>query len=134
MQQIIHKLVFSFAAAAVAFALCAPRAQGQTEKIIYGFTGSADGASPSGGVITDASGKLYGVTENGGVNGAGTVYELSPGSGGTWTKTVLYSFALNSGDVWLPAFNLVFDAKGNLYGVSPEGGARKIVRHLCRSL
>ena len=39
MQQIIHKLVFSFAAAAVAFALCVAPAQGQTEKIIYAFTG-----------------------------------------------------------------------------------------------
>jgi uncharacterized repeat protein (TIGR03803 family) len=123
MQQIINKLVFSFAAAAVAFALCAPRAQGQTEKIIYSFTGGTDGTAPLGGLAIDASGNLYGVTETGGPNGAGTVFELSPGSGGTWTKTVLYSFAFNSGNVWLPASNLVLDAKGNLYGIGPEGGA-----------
>jgi uncharacterized repeat protein (TIGR03803 family) len=123
MQQIINKLVFSFAAAAVAFALCAPRAQGQTEKIIYSFTGGIDGTAPLGGLAIDASGNLYGVTETGGPNGAGTVFELSPGSGGTWTKTVLYSFAFNSGNVWLPASNLVLDAKGNLYGIGPEGGA-----------
>lgn len=123
MQQVIHKLVVSFATAALAFALCAPRAQGQTEKVIYAFTGNTDGQAPQGGLAVDASGNLYGVTETGGAGGAGTVYELSPGSGGVWTKTVLYAFSFGTGDVWLPASNLTFDAKGNLYGVSAEGGA-----------
>ena len=48
-------------------------------------------------------------------------FSLSPG-GGTWTKTVLYSFTFFTGDVWLPTSNLVFDAKGNLYGMAPLGG------------
>ena len=123
MQQTIHKFVFSFVTAAVAFAVWAPCAQGQTEKIIYSFTGGTDGAAPAGGLVMDASGNLYGVTESGGTNGAGTVFELNPGSGGSWTKTVLYSFTFTSADVWLPTSNLVFDAKGNLYGIGPEGGA-----------
>lgn len=111
------------AAVLVAFALCAPRAEAQVEKIIYSFAGGTDGAAPEGGLFIDASGNLYGVTESGGTTGAGTVYELSPGSGGTWTKTVLYSFSFSGGDVYLPTTNLVRDAKGNLYGIGPEGGA-----------
>jgi uncharacterized repeat protein (TIGR03803 family) len=123
MQQSIHKFVFLFVtAAAVAFALATPRAQGQSEKIIYSFTGSTDGYSPQGGLLL-AKGNLYGVTEEGGANGAGTVFELSPGSGGTWTKTELYSFTFIGGDVALPTSNLVLDAKGNLYGLAPLGGA-----------
>ncbi len=123
MQQIIHKLVFSFATAAVAFALCVAPAQGQTEKVIYAFTGVSDGQAPEGGLTIDASGNLYGVTESGGANEAGTVYELTLGSGGTWTKTVLYPFSFGNTDVWFPSSNLVFDPKGNLYGMAPEGGA-----------
>ena len=122
MQQIINKLVFSFAAGLVAFALRAPRAQGQTEKIIYSFTGGTDGAPPLGGLAIDASGNLYGVTDTGGTDSAGTVFELSPGNGGSWTRTVLYSFSYTSGNVWIPASNLVFDAKGNLYGIASLGG------------
>lgn len=123
MQQTIQKLVSSFVAAVVVtFALCVPRAQSQTYKIIYSFTGGAEGG-PTGGLAIDASGNLYGVTESGGNYGAGTVYELSPGSGGTWTKTEVYSFGLTTGDIYLPTSNLVFDAKGNLYGMTPAGGA-----------
>ncbi len=122
MQQIINKLIFSFAAAVV-LSLCVSPAQGQTEKIIYSFAGGTDGTAPFTGVTIDKSGNLYGVTETGGSNSAGSVFELSLGSGGTWTNTVLYSFGFTSGNVWLPTSNLVFDVKGNLYGIAPEGGA-----------
>lgn len=121
MQRLIRNLVFSFVTMAVTLVLSAPRAHGQTEKIIYSFNGGVDGALPEGGLLMDASGNLYGVTESGGTEGIGTVYELSPGSMGTWTKTILYSFTFGP-DVWLPTSNLVFDAKGNLYGMTPEGG------------
>jgi uncharacterized repeat protein (TIGR03803 family) len=94
--------------------------QAQTEKIIYSFSGAADGANPFGGLISDTNGNLYGVTQRGGASDEGTVFELSPGSGATWTETVLSSF--NAGTVWFPASNVVFDAKGNLYGVAFQGG------------
>jgi uncharacterized repeat protein (TIGR03803 family) len=122
MQQSIHRFIFSFVTAMiVALTLSTPQAKGQTEKIIYSFTGSTDGTSPQGGVVLDTKGNLYGVTESGGANGGGTVFELSPG-GGAWTKTVLYSFTFSTSDVALPTSNLVFDAKGNLYGMAPLGG------------
>jgi hypothetical protein len=127
MRKVIRNFVSSLAVmAAVAFAVSAPQAEGQTEKIIHSFAGGTDGGSPQGGLLMDASGNLYGVTETGGTLGGGTVYELTPGSGGIWSKTELYSFTFGTGDVSFPTSNLVSDAKGNLYGLSPEGGANGV--------
>jgi hypothetical protein len=70
-----------------------PPAAGQTnwtEKILHTFTRTAnDGGQPSGGLVLDSEGNLYGVTTYG-----GTVFELSPPavSGGDWTQTILYNF------------------------------------------
>jgi uncharacterized repeat protein (TIGR03803 family) len=66
----------------------------QTEKILYTFTGGADGGTPYAGLIADSKGNFYGTTEGGGSSlcPCGTVFELSPGSNGTWTEKVLYSF------------------------------------------
>lgn len=54
------------------------------ETVLYSFTGGSDGAYPGGGLIMDASGNLYGVTEGGGDTscnpplGCGVVFELTP--------------------------------------------------------
>src|SRR5271166_461610 len=90
-----------------------------TEKVLYSFQGTPDGANPSyGSLIFDAAGNLYGTTAAGGAHGDGTVFELSPGAGGTWTETVLYNFcsASNCADGAGPYAGLIFDATGNLYG------------------
>jgi len=47
--------------------------------------------------IFDQAGNLYGTTFDGGINGGGTVYELSP-SGGGWTFATIYSFTAAMGD------------------------------------
>jgi uncharacterized repeat protein (TIGR03803 family) len=86
---------------------------GWTEKVLYNFQGLDDGQNPVGGLILDRAGNLYGGTFDGGVNGGGTVYELSP-SGEGWTFTVLQSFTGGYGGVYN---QLTFDAKGNLYGI-----------------
>jgi uncharacterized repeat protein (TIGR03803 family) len=92
-----------------------------TETILHNFGSvSGDGVQASGGLLMDSSGNLYGVTQAGGANNQGTVYELSPSSSG-WTETILYSFAGNP-DVREPNGSLIFDAAGNLYGTSFEGG------------
>jgi hypothetical protein len=94
------------------------------ETNIYSFTGGSDGSNPSGGVIFDQAGNLYGVTTNGGdgcSGGCGTVFELTRGENGDWTETVLYSFT-GSTDGGYPAGILVFDQAGNLYGGTETGG------------
>ncbi|MGA2694434.1 MAG: choice-of-anchor tandem repeat GloVer-containing protein [Terriglobales bacterium] len=94
-----------------------------TETVLYDFGGINDGSQPIGNLIFDANGNLYGVTQSGGTQNSGTVYELSPPSqpGGLWTETVLYNF-LGKSDGAGPSAGLVFDALGNLYGTTFGGG------------
>jgi uncharacterized repeat protein (TIGR03803 family) len=91
-----------------------------TESVIYKFKGGSDGAFPSGSLIFDAAGNLYGTTTGGGM-GSGTVFELSPAQDGTWTERVIYSF---DGDAQggNPT-GVVFDSAGNLYGTNQYGPA-----------
>jgi uncharacterized repeat protein (TIGR03803 family) len=103
------------------FKLSPKPAGGWTETILYRFTGSADGASPAAGLIFDAAGNLYGTTEWGGTSGFGTVFKLAPTAGAGWTESVLYSFTGGS-DGLFPVASLIFDAAGNLYGTTLNGG------------
>jgi uncharacterized repeat protein (TIGR03803 family) len=93
---------------------------GWTETILYNFAGGSDGSQPWGGLIFDSAGNLYGTTFLGGTLNAGTVYQLSPGQGGAWTETVLYSFA-GASDGSGPQSDLIFDRSRNLYGTTTGG-------------
>jgi uncharacterized repeat protein (TIGR03803 family) len=75
----------------------------------------------------DATGNLYGTTTGGGTstlcsNGCGTVFKLTPGTGGTWTEKLLNSFG-RSKDGQYPYAGVILDAAGNLYGTTSGGGA-----------
>lgn len=109
----------------VVFEVSPPKSGGAwTETVLHSFDSSTDGNFPRAGVILDGSGNLYGTTENGGTNGWGTVFEVSPPSGGStdWTETVLYSFGFNT-DGGNPGYSvLVQDGSGNLYGTTQVGG------------
>jgi len=102
-------------------------AEAQTETVLYNFIplDSVDGFMPDAGLTADASGNLYGTTYQGGANGTGAVFELSPQSGGSWSQKVLYSFGPNGGtDGILPTAPVIFDGSGNLYGTTHYGGAQ----------
>jgi uncharacterized repeat protein (TIGR03803 family) len=101
-----------------------------TEKIIHNFGATGDGANPVSGLTFDAAGNLYGTTDAGGVYNYGTVYELTPGSGGTWTETVLHSFDINGVDGANPLAGVIIDAQGNLYGNTQIGGSYGQGNHL----
>jgi uncharacterized repeat protein (TIGR03803 family) len=95
------------------------------EKILHNFSNvGRDGFNPSGGVIADANGSLYGTTCSGGAYNMGSVFQLAPQSNGSWTETVLHSFGPGYGpDGVCSIAGLVFDASGNLYGTTNFGGA-----------
>jgi uncharacterized repeat protein (TIGR03803 family) len=96
---------------------------GWTEKVLHNFgIGGIDGDEPQAGLIFDAAGNLYGTTGRGGGTFYGTVFELSPDGGGGWTEQVLHSFGAGT-DGAFPYAGLIFDAAGNLYGTTYEGGA-----------
>jgi len=95
-----------------------------TEKVLHGFNGSDGGGGPYSSLIFDSSGNLYGtITGNGNCNsgnGCGSVFELIPQAGGTWTGKVLHKF--NGADGDSPHADLILDASGNLYGTTGAGG------------
>src|SRR5258706_6642308 len=66
---------------------------------------------------TTYTGGAYGTTNNG-----GTVYELTPQSGGGWSQRVIHSFGSGT-DGALPHANVILDTAGNLYGTTAGGGA-----------
>ena len=97
-----------------------------TETILHEFSNTnGDGFEPQSGVIFDSFGNLWGTTSRGGAysstNFGGTVYELSPNSGGGWTETIAHSFG-NGTDGGEPYGGLVSDAAGNFYGTTVIGG------------
>lgn len=93
-----------------------------TMTTLYSFQGGADGSGPTGGLMIDSQGNLYGTTFKGGsfdgcADGCGTVFKMAPDG----TKTVLYSFAGLS-DGARPTGSLIADKQNNLYGTTTLGG------------
>jgi hypothetical protein len=107
----------------VVYSLAKPRGGAWTEKALYTFTGDADGAGPTGRLIMDASGALYGVTAGGAAYASGTVFMLTPPAQGksAWTETTLYTFT-HGDDGGVPMGGLIADAAGNLYGTTTRYG------------
>jgi hypothetical protein len=96
---------------------------GWTKSTIHTFVaGSSDGAFPSGGLVFDKAGHLYGVTGFGGSDacsngsniGCGVLYELSK-SNGNWTESILYYFQSSNN---FPSGTLAMDFSGDLYGLA----------------
>jgi uncharacterized repeat protein (TIGR03803 family) len=97
-----------------------PASSGQwTETIVYGFTGGTDGSYPLSTITLDSTGNLYGTTSTSS-NGRGTVYEISPSSGGGWSEQTLHTFT--GADGGEPNGTLIFNPAGNLLGTSATGG------------
>jgi len=92
-----------------------------TESTLYCFKGFPDGSGPIGPLILDAAGNLYGTTQWGGTSAYwGVVFKLTPTTNGAWKESVLFSFDWANGAQ--PRGGVIFDAAGNLYGTTEEGG------------
>ena len=95
--------------------------------------GGDDGADPinKGGLTVGPDGSYYGTTEGGGIDDGnlslGVVFKITPPLTAClsalcpWKLTVLYKFQ-NSPDGAFPHGNVIFDAAGNIYGTTNEGG------------
>jgi uncharacterized repeat protein (TIGR03803 family) len=89
-------------------------------RTLYAFRGQPDAGFPYGALRFDKAGNLFGTSYYDGANDLGAVYELTLRHG-TWHERVLYSFTGGT-DGASPISNVVFDAAGNLYGTTSEGG------------
>ena len=95
---------------------------------LYDFAGGSDGADPIGGVVIGPGGALYGTTQQGGPENDGTVFALTPPPTFCrsltcyWNETILHTFtgAPDGFNPW--GETLVFDAAGNIYGTTTNGG------------
>jgi len=76
------------------------------------------GYAPSGGVVVDCAGNVYGTTAAGGQNGYGTVYQLTPPN---YTYATLHDFAGGT-DGWNPEGPMILGSGGAPYGTTQIGG------------
>jgi uncharacterized repeat protein (TIGR03803 family) len=89
------------------------------ERVLYAFQGTNTGFGPSGPLIFDPVGNLYGTTAGTFEQYAGTVFELKKGSSG-WKRKTLWQFNEKNGAG--PDSGVIFDLAGNLYGTTRGGG------------
>ena len=82
---------------------------------MHSFSG-VDGSNPYASVILGKDGKFYGTTTQGGTDGVGTVFRMTPAG----TLTTLNSFSASSG--YTPATALVTAGEGNFSGTTYQGG------------
>jgi hypothetical protein len=83
---------------------------------------TGDGANPSGGLITDSNGDLFGTTADGGLYGGGTVFEI-PKAGTNYASTPTTLVNFNGTDGSNPSGSLLMDTSGDLLGTADLGGA-----------
>jgi len=95
-----------------------------THTILYNFcsqggSGCTDGSVPQAALILGTDGNFYGTTLDGGANGDGTVFQLTPSG----AHTALYSFCSqgNCADGQNPESALV-ELNGIFYGTASGGG------------
>lgn len=113
----VHTITLTLVALTLSMAVGAPAQTANTISLLPSLTTYAN-------LVPGPSGTFYGVSNDGGLAhcdlGCGTVFQLSPSSGGTWTETVLHIFTGSDG-IW-PQSGLVVGPSGNLYGTTYYGG------------
>jgi uncharacterized repeat protein (TIGR03803 family) len=107
---------FVLAIMVLVWAVAMQPAQAQHFHVLHEFQdGPKDGATPSGGLVRDQIGNLYGTTGFGGPSQKGVVYKIDS----TGAERILFAFDGANGS--LPRSGLILDQAGNLYGTAGGG-------------
>src|SRR6185312_5312009 len=100
-------------------------AQAWKYKVLYNFSGGADGDAPYQvtPLLDQATGDIYGTTYYGGdfncfSEGCGVAFKVAKNG----TETVLHTFAGGDDGKW-PYGGLIQDEAGHFYGTATAGGA-----------
>ena len=94
---------------------------------LFSFTGTNGpytGDGPSGNLVLDANGNLYGTTESGGASDNGTLFEVTTGGGFISLVSFTGTSGAYPGDY--PSAGLAWGANGNLYGTTQYGGTNDL--------
>src|SRR5258708_4929731 len=97
----------------------APCAHAQAFTTLHSFDGT-DGAGPYAGLIQATDGNLYGTTYQGGVSGAGTVFQITTGG------TLAIPSSFSGPDGHYPYARLTHATDGSLYGTTYLGGVAAV--------
>jgi uncharacterized repeat protein (TIGR03803 family) len=93
------------------------------QTVLYDFPDCANGCLPGGTLAFDKAGNLYGAASGGiadcGGYACGVVFKLAPQTGGRWRYSVLHKFDGADGEF---PYGVTSDDKGNLFGVTTNGG------------
>jgi len=99
--------------------------------VLYSFTdGARSGSHPTGALVQDSDGNLYGATRDGGsprtfypnLSESGTIFELTAAG----TPVVLSNFGPNEADGSDPYPGPMLAKDGNLYGTTQSGGLNHV--------
>jgi len=91
---------------------------------LYSFTNGVDGALPQAGLTLANDGNFYGTTVEGGTNGTGALFRITPA--GVFSSLYSFTAVPESGDNQdgaYPGGSLIQAMDGNLYGTASAGGA-----------
>jgi len=83
------------------------------------FAGATNGQYPAGSLIQASDGMLYGMTQNGGANNLGVLFQYNPATN-TYTKKLDFAGTTNGSN---PEGSLIQASDGMLYGMTQGGGA-----------
>jgi uncharacterized repeat protein (TIGR03803 family) len=75
-----------------------------------------NGSFPSGGLTLASNGKLYGLTNQGGSNAQGVIFEFDP-------NTLTYTKKVDLEGISFTTNSMIRASNGKLYGLSNSGGA-----------
>jgi uncharacterized repeat protein (TIGR03803 family) len=93
-------------------------------RVLHAFGAGNDGAGVWDSVTIDASENVYGTTSGRGAYGGGTVFRLTPRSGGHWSETILHNFGLQN-DGAGPLGGVLIGPSGALFGTTQTGGGSR---------
>ncbi len=105
------------------------------ENILHNFENASDGATPYADLVSDASGNVYGAATAGGINGGGTVFELSPSKSGfnfsVLTSVPGWGISGSFRNVMIGPLGAIYatthcdgaNNAGTIYRLTPSGGS-----------